>query len=181
MDVLPEMRISKTSSKASVVIRALKNTVKHVEKGSDTRIVFGQDPTFMVPIVYAYADFDTYCRLSENLFVDSKHSEVPARGYSSFGSGKVEGFNICLIWMNNNVPLLDTIPTCIHEIVHMSQDVLAHAGVKDASGEVQAYTVERESARVLKKLYGINMPAHNVTKEIRRLVNANAKSGKQGC
>jgi hypothetical protein len=77
--------------------------------------------------------------------------------------------------MNNDTPLIDTLPTCIHEIVHMSQDILDVAGVKDSSGEVQAYIVERESARIMKEMYGIAITSRLPVKQVRKLVHVRSK------
>ena len=39
-----------------------------------------------------------------------------------------------------------------------SQDILDHAGIKVESGELQAYTVERECKRVMREFFGMAIP-----------------------
>lgn len=155
-----------------VVLRALKRTTKSVSDQPNTKLVYAQDPTFNVIMVYAYADFDTYRRLSKLLFRDPKPSDYPANGFAAFGPS-VDSIDrsLCLVWVNNQQPLDETLPIFVHEIVHLSQDIMEHAGVQDRSGEVQAYTVEREVRRVMKELLGMKVPNISVTNKVEEILN----------
>ena len=48
---------------------------------------------------------------------------------------------------------------------------MEHAGVQDRSGEVQAYTVEREVRRVMKELLGMKVPNISVTNKVEEILN----------
>ena len=123
------------------------------------KIVYATEPTFSVLMVYAYGDFQSYRELSERLFRNPRPSEFTANGFAAFGCGVEEiGQSVFLIWVNNDQPLENTLPVFVHEIVHLSQDILDHAGVKDESGELQAYTVERECKRVMREFFGMAIP-----------------------
>lgn len=123
------------------------------------KIVYATEPTFSVLMVYAYGDFQTYRELSGRLFRNPRPSKFTANGLAAFGSGVEEiGQSVSLIWVNNSQPLETTLPVFVHEIVHLSQDILDHAGVKDESGELQAYTVERECKRVMREFFGMAIP-----------------------
>lgn len=123
------------------------------------KIVYATEPTFSVLMVYAYGDFQTYRELSGRLFRNPRPSEFTANGLAAFGSGVEEiGQSVSLIWVNNSQPLETTLPVFVHEIVHLSQDILDHAGVKDESGELQAYTIERECKRVMREFFGMAIP-----------------------
>ena len=123
------------------------------------KIVYATEPTFSVLMVYAYGDFQTYRDLAGKLFRNPKPSEFPANGFAAFGGGVDEiDKPVSLIWVNNSLPLEATLPVFVHEIVHLSQDILDHAGVKDESGELQAYTVERECKRVMREFFGMTIP-----------------------
>ena len=94
------------------------------------KIVYATEPTFSVLMVYAYGDFQSYRELSERLFRNPRPSEFTANGFAAFGCGVEEiGQSVFLIWVNNDQPLENTLPVFVHEIVHLSQDILDHAGV----------------------------------------------------
>ncbi len=123
------------------------------------KIVYATEPTFSVLMVYAYGDFQSYRELAGRLFRNPRPSEFTANGFAAFGCGVEEiGQVVSLIWVNNDQPLENTLPVFVHEIVHLSQDILDHAGVKDESGELQAYTVERECKRVMREFFGMAIP-----------------------
>ena len=123
------------------------------------KIVYATEPTFSVLMVYAYGDFQSYRELAGKLFRNPRPSEFTANGFAAFGCGVEEiGQFVSLIWVNNDQPLENTLPVFVHEIVHLSQDILDHAGIKDESGELQAYTVERECKRVMREFFGMAIP-----------------------
>ncbi len=123
------------------------------------KIVYATEPTFSVLMVYAYGDFQSYRELAGRLFLNPIPSEFTANGFAAFGCGVEEiGQFVSLIWVNNDQPLENTLPVFVHEIVHLSQDILDHAGIKDESGELQAYTVERECKRVMREFFGMAIP-----------------------
>ena len=123
------------------------------------KIVYATEPTFSVLMVYAYGDFQSYRELAGKLFRNPRPSEFTANGFAAFGCGVDEiGQFVSLIWVNNDQPLENTLPVFVHEIVHLSQDILDHAGIKDESGELQAYMVERECKRVMREFFGMAIP-----------------------
>ena len=123
------------------------------------KIVYATEPTFSVLMVYAYGDFQSYRELAGKLFRNPRPSEFTANGFAAFGCGVEEiGQFVSLIWVNNDQPLENTLPVFVHEIVHLSQDILDHAGIKDESGELQAYMVERECKRVMREFFGMAIP-----------------------
>ncbi len=124
-------------------------------KSGETKIAYGYDTTFDIPFIYAYADFEAYKSLSKALFSNPHPSEYPAHGFAAIGSGKGDVGNcVCLIWVNNEIPLEESLPTFVHEIVHLSQDIMSQAGADDRNGELQAYMVEREFVRVMREFFG---------------------------
>lgn len=155
-----------------VVLRALRKTAQSVSDQPNTKLVYAQDPTFNVMMVYAYSNFQTYRKLSKLLFRNPKPSEYPANGFAAFGPS-VEEIDrpMCLVWVNNSQPLEDTLPVFVHEIVHLSQDIMEHAGVQDKSGEVQAYTVEREVIRIMKEMLGMKVSRTSATKKVKEIVD----------
>jgi len=162
----------RTSPNRKVVIRALKKTTKAISEQPGTRLVYAQDPTFGVITVYAYADFKTYKKLSGLLFKNPRPSEFPANGFAAFGPSVDElDAMICLVWVNNRQPIDETLPVFVHEIVHMSQDMLDHAGVQDKSGEVQAYTVERETIRIMKEMLDMRTSRSPSIKKVKEIVD----------
>ena len=128
-------------------------------KSAETKIAYGYDSTFGMPFVYAYGDFEAYHSLAKALFSNPNPSECPARGYAAMGAGKGDvGHCVCIIWVNNEPPLKESLPTFVHEIVHLSQDIMAQAGADDRNGELQAYMVEREFMRVMREFFGRETP-----------------------
>jgi hypothetical protein len=64
-----------------------------------------------------------------------------------------------LAWVNSKKCKFEhSLPAFLHEAVHLSQAILDFAGVKDTSGELQAYTVGRECKRLLRELYNQKLP-----------------------
>ena len=146
-----------TMTKKNDVETKLKEVAEQSTKGKsgETKIAYGYDSTFEIPFVYAYADFEAYHSLSKALFSKPHPSELPAHGFAAIGSGSGKiGNCVCLIWVNNEIPLEESLPTFSHEIVHLSQDIMAQAGADDRNGELQAYMVEREFTRVMREFFG---------------------------
>ena len=135
-----------------------------IRERPDTRLLCSEDDTFHVLIVYAYASFETCKDLEAVLFKEPHSSNIPSAGLAVFGEAVDElgGGKICLVWMNNESPLMATLTTCVHELVHLSQFILKAAGIDDSSGETQAYTVGREADKVFRELYGIDIPARSM-------------------
>lgn len=159
-----------------VVLRALRKTAQSVSDQPNTKLVYAQDPTFNVMMVYAYSNFQTYRKLSKLLFRNPKPSEYPANGFAAFGPSVDEiDRPMCLVWVNNSQPLDETLPVFVHEIVHLSQDIMEHAGVQDKSGEVQAYTVEREVIRIMKEMLGMKVSRTSATKKVKEIVDGKAE------
>ena len=138
----------------------------------NTRIVCTENLTFHTLVVYAYASVETCKDLLDTLFKDPVASatlsekdpkDAQAKGDSWFQSapdelGGKEGVGLCLIWMNNRYPLLHTIPTCIHEMVHLAAETVKCASVVDVDRGAQSCLVRNEAAKVLRELYGLDIP-----------------------
>ena len=95
-------------TKKNNVETKLKEVAEQSTKGKsgETKIAYGYDSTFEIPFVYAYADFEAYHSLSKALFSKPHPSELPAHGFAAIGSGSGEiGNCVCLIWVNNEIPL----------------------------------------------------------------------------
>ena len=146
------------------------------EGDDEGKLVLGFDNTFNVPIVYAYSNFESYQALYTSLFGSDNLPEDTAMGYCSTGrgGGKISDYNIVLVWVNNMVKLELTLPTMIHEIVHLATSILDRAGVEDRSGETMAYMVGRETRRVLSELYHLPVekePTNRITEIIKEFCN----------
>ena len=132
-----------------------------LEAVRDGRVVAGADDTFGVGIVYAYGGLGVYVGLYRAMFKDSpwrkddggEDEESPASAYCAFGPGPDE-HPLALVWLNDRTPLEETVPSCMHEISHLADSIIGHAGVEDGNGELRAYIVGREARRVLRGLYG---------------------------
>ena len=129
------------------------------KEGDDLKTICGFDPTFNVALVYAYGSFEAYSALETKLFSTPEKS-VSARSCCSFGIGARDiDTMVGLAWVNSKKCKFEhSLPAFLHETVHLSQAILDFAGVKDASGELQAYTVERECERLLRELYNQKLP-----------------------
>lgn len=148
------------------------NALKRATSGSSMKVHVGYDDTFRVAIVYAYGTFDDYKTLRKALYEEKGHGERPAKGLCSFGQAVKEiGHALSFVWVSNEEPLKDTLPTFVHEIVHMSQDIIKHVQVEDESGEVQAYMIERELAVVMKEMLGMDVPDCDVAEKVRKVID----------
>lgn len=116
------------------------------------KMVVCKDSTFGTVIIYLYSDIDRFNEVRRKVF-NSSEDVGPARGYCSYGS--IDGNSTCVVWINNKYKLEKTIPTCMHEITHVAQNIISHTCIDDKSGEVEAYIIARECNRVLNKLYNI--------------------------
>ena len=144
----------------------------------NTKILCAEDQTFHIPIVYAYCSAETYGDLTKILFSNPHDLKISPKGLAVFGEGaEALGYmTMSLVWVNNEDPLSNTLPCMIHLIVHASQDILRHAGVEDSSGEVQAYFVERETTRVLRELYGMELPSRSVVDKLKEVLAGGGKA-----
>lgn len=133
-------------------------------KASDT-VILGRDETYRVELVYAYGPVSLYRELGDKLFGPGVVPTDSAKGFFTFGPlNGTHDVMVGLVWVNNSYKLEETLPVCIHEIVHVSQDILRYAQVEDRCGEAQAYIVERECARVLEQLYRMPVMKANTPK-----------------
>ena len=148
------------------------NALKRATSSSSMKVHVGYDDTFRVAIVYAYGTFEDYKTLRKALYEEKGHGERPAKGLCSFGQGVKEiGHALSFVWVSNEDPIEDTLPTFVHEIVHMSQDIIKHVQVEDESGEVQAYMIERELAVVMKEMLGMDVSDCDVTEKVKNVID----------
>lgn len=132
------------------------------------KVIWGKDPLFGAAVVYAYGSFETFKRLKNSLFDHPEEESFSASGLCAFGLGVESiGTMLCLVWANSELHKLEnSLPVFMHEIVHLSQDILDWAGVKDSHGEAQAYLVERESERLMREMYNMPIPVEKTSNAI---------------
>lgn len=161
-------------SNGGVVLRALRRakTIYGMDIRPNTKIFVSEDLTYHVPIVYCYGDVGTLNDLKGVLFKNSPPKSGIAKGYEVFGtaSDAVGNLNMCLVWVNNEDPLMETMPGIVHEIVHASQEILKHACVEDSSGEAQAYLVERECCKVFREMYGMDIESRSTVEHVKKVL-----------
>lgn len=146
----------------------------------NSKFMTGYDETFLVPLVYTYSDFASFQKLCRNVLDNDELPKEPARGYSTFEriSAKINGRSdakIGLVWANNSMPLEETLPVFIHGIFLVVHDILKDTGVNDRSGEVMAYTVEREAKRVMSELFHLPVPENPKTRLLEELGHSLAR------
>ena len=137
--------------------------------GDKTRkFMTGYDETFLIPLVYTYSDFASFRDLCMNVLDDDNPPVEPSRGYYTFE--RIAGINdrcdarVGLVWVNNCTPLEETLPVFIHGIFLVVYDFLKYSCVNDRNGEVMAYTVEKETKRVLSEFFHLPVPENPKTK-----------------
>ena len=145
------------------------------------KVIWGKDPLFGAAVVYAYGTFETYKRLKKSLFDHPEEETFSASGLCVFGMGAESiGTMLCLVWANSEIHKLEnSLPVFMHEIVHLSQDILDWAGVKDSHGEAQAYLVERESERLMREMYNMPIPADDPSDAIEAILARNIGKPKE--
>jgi hypothetical protein len=60
---------------------------------------------------------------------------------------------VALVWANWRYSLDEALPIFVHEISHAVDGILEHTGVEDTSGVARSYFIEKETARILEKIY----------------------------
>lgn len=137
----------------------------------DFSVIFGYEQLFNVTIIYVHGSFEAYVAIKQLVFA-MPGEPVLASGLCAFGMGVESiGTMVCLVWANSDGNKLEhSLPTFIHEIVHVSQYILDWAGVKDSSGEVQAHLVQRESERVLREMFHMRLPSQGSTKAVESIL-----------
>ena len=130
------------------------------------------DPMFHVTILYAYGSFGAYSALEAKLF-PAPEKTVSARSCCAFGDGVESiGTMVGLVWVNSrDCKFENSLPRFLHEITHLSQAILDNAGVKDSSGEVQAYLVEREFIRLVHEMSDTKPLSTKATCAIESILN----------
>lgn len=112
------------------------------------------DEVFGGVIVYAYCSKRDFCELYEKLYGE-RPAMKEAHAYCFHGEAKEVRAFVEFIWVNSIEERPGAIPVFMHEIVHLADNLISHAGVKDSAGELIAHLVERETRRVLRHFYGI--------------------------
>ena len=143
---------------------AIQAALKDVD--GNYKITFGYDDIFCHPIVYTYCDFPTYQNIYRKVFVSHDPPENSAIGYCTTGriGVKVDGaynYSVILVWANSSTPFEKSLPTFVHEIVHVAQDIFNDVHVDDADGEAMSIFVEREVKRILKEFFHLPTPRDN--------------------
>ena len=153
--------LSETEKKLGETVRKLSKTIlKGMRSGND--LLVAVDDTFGMALVYAYGSFKTYNNLREFLFGD-KEKLPQATGYCSFGVIRSIPCPCCLVWVNSKASKREAIPFFIHEISHLVDFILSNVQMDDKSGEARAHLMQRETKRVLEKMFG--MKCHSVVVE----------------
>lgn len=147
-------------SKKTVSIRAIRKSLPKTMRDRGDLIACA-DCTFGSAIVYAYGTFEEYNGLRAILFGDK--SEIRgAYGYASHGFVRSIPCPCTLVWVNSVIPREQSIPWFSHEISHLADFILEDAKMDDRSGEARAYIIERETKRILEKMFGTKA-YHTVT------------------
>lgn len=115
------------------------------------------DNTFKVYVVYACCSVKDQDGLRRRLFANPSAQYVDSHGFCSVGAMTEEagGGNLCFVWVDSSLSREDRLPALVHEMSHLADNIVAAAGIEDASGEVKAYLLGRETERIMGPLCGI--------------------------
>ena len=140
-------------------------------KGAEVIAICGYDSTFHVALVYAYGRPEAYSSL-EAKFFSKPNLSTSGRSACSFGTGVESlGSMVGFAWVNSEkCKLENSLPHFLHEITHLSQGILDYAGVKDSSGEVQAYLVEREFERLVHEMCNSKPPSTKAISAVESII-----------
>jgi hypothetical protein len=144
------------------VVKVVKRDIKCLESDLYERlkktndILVGVDDLFGCAIIYAHCTFDEMKILYKKIYdQDSKHDE--SLGYCFHGPFRRGMAMAEFVWVSSERnERNDAVPTFMHEISHMADNIITSACVNDRSGEVRANIVERESRKVLLHFFGID-------------------------
>ena len=152
-----------TAGAATGAPESVAATIARLRGRPNTRIVCGEDSTFGIPLVYAYSDVETRICLVKTLFANPNRSEWRYTSLEVFGESADElgRGKIGLIWFSNETPLLATLPRCLRAIFFVTHDIMVYTGAFDGTEELSANTIERETRRVLRELYGFDIPSES--------------------
>ena len=129
-----------------------------VQAKGATKTVVAFDDTFKMGIVYIYGLNRQYVELKARLYAKARLDVSTANGMCSMGAAhpSLRCANMTVVWVNSETrKLTECLPTFIHEITHLAQDIHEAAGIQDKSGELMALIEQRESERVLSEIYGM--------------------------
>lgn len=132
---------------------------------------------FRVTVVYLYCDKLTYSRNYTKLFgCKPPHDKSCPNGRTSFGPS-TQGTYAAIVWLNKRRNRLDALPTFVHELSHLADNVIDLCAIRDSSGETKAYLMESEMHAVASKMFGLGLSEHEYDKIIEKLVDASDKKG----
>ena len=117
-------------------------------------LIVATDEMFGVGLVYSYGTFAEYNVLREKLFGDTTKI-CNAHGYCSNGLMKLLQCPGILVWINSIIPRDQSFPYLIHEISHLADFILENAKADDKTGEVRAYIIGREVARIFPTMFNL--------------------------
>jgi len=146
---------SSTNQAASntVVVKALKESIPR-RLAADGNMLVWVDGTFEVGIIFVYCSFQEYKKIYNLIFRGKDTPQSEANGYTTFGTSVNMGV-VALVWINNRDEKSTTIPTMVHEMSHVADDIVDHVGIVDKSGEARAYILTSHARKILEKFYGI--------------------------
>lgn len=150
--------------KKTVDIRAIKKSVSSVMRDRGDLFVVADD-TFGTALIYAYGEFREYNELREKLFGD-REPLSEAFGYCSHGTIRSIPCTCNLVWVNSKAKKEEAIPWFIHEMSHLVDFLVEEAHIADRNGEARAYLLERETKRVLERMFGMKSASAVTEKQI---------------
>ncbi len=147
--------------KKVAVLDALRNVeTPKGDSGKKSQVLIGNNNMVEIPVVYVYGSLELFKDIRTKLFGNDKEEFGDAKGYCTFGRLTIgeEGACVAVVWANWKYTKVQALPIIVHELSHAADDIMAHACVKDESGEAKAYFIETEFKFVLEKMCGIKMP-----------------------
>ena len=142
------------ASQPKISIKAIKEPLYRKLTRDGDMLTFVDD-LFGCAVVYAYCSFSDLKVLYKKIY--GNELDIPsAGGYCFHGLLNGSGGHAELVWVNNiRERKDDAIPTFMHEISHLADNIVKGANVEDSNEEVKAHIIERESRRVLNEMFGV--------------------------
>ena len=148
----------KNNMKTDLAIRKTTNAAKtplYRKLAKEGNLLAVVDDLFEGAIVYAYCTFSEMKTLFGKIYTREFEGE-PAQAYSFYGPLRGGAVSAGFVWVDSDrTRRVDAIPSFMHEICHLADNVIEGACVDDKKGEVRAYLVERECRRILNAFFGI--------------------------
>ena len=147
-----EKTIEVKQTKTEIKMPKTPLTAKLAKEGNLLAVV---DDLFEGAIFYAYCTFSEMKALSGKIY-SQEFEGAAAQAYSFYGPLRGSVVSAGFVWVDSDrARRVDAIPSFMHEICHLADNIIEGACVDDRKGEVRAYLVERECRRILNAFFGI--------------------------